>query len=36
MSQTETSIEQLKIIVDQIIESARGDIHREIDLLFRP
>ena len=32
MNQTETEIDRLKIIVDQIIEQARSDIHTEIDL----
>ena len=34
MQQTETEIDRLKTIVDQIIENARSDIHTEIDLLL--
>jgi hypothetical protein len=30
MQQTETEIDRLKTIVDQIIENARSDIHTEI------
>lgn len=31
---TPEQIDQLKAVVDQIIENARSDIHTEIDLLL--
>ena len=34
MNQTETELDRLKTIVDQIIEQARSDIHTEIDLVL--